>query len=64
METFPQVLGFESLDPFSRVSKQGPCFTATEEDGSDKRLVELELICKADVVAPPDPFRLAIAATA
>ena len=26
------------------VSKQGPCFTSTEEDGGDKRLVELEQI--------------------
>ena len=43
---FPHALGFESLDPFFRVSKQGPCFTALEEDGDDKRLVEL---------APPDP---------
>ena len=25
---FPQILGFENLDPFLRVSKQGPCFTA------------------------------------
>ena len=42
-EKFPQALGFERLDPFLRVSKQGPCFTDTEEDGGDKRLVELEL---------------------
>ena len=54
-ETFPQALGFESLDPFSRVSKHGPCFTATEEDGSDKRRVELELAGEVDGVAPPDP---------
>ena len=39
-ERFPQALGFESLDPFFRVSKQGPCFTAKLEDGDDKRLVE------------------------
>ena len=38
-----------------RVSKQGPCFTALEEDGGDKRLVELELHGEADDVAPPDP---------
>ena len=25
-EKFPQALGFEGLDPFLRVSKQGPCF--------------------------------------
>ena len=29
---------------FFKVSNQGPCFTATEEDGGDKRLVELELM--------------------
>ena len=39
---FPQALGFKSLDPFSPVKKHGPCFTAIEEDGGDKRLVELE----------------------
>ena len=56
MEILP-ALGFESLDPFFfRVSKQGPCFTATEEEGSDKRLVELELACKADGVALLDPI--------
>ena len=29
-EKFPHVLGFETLDPFCRVSKQGSCFTAVE----------------------------------
>ena len=53
--TFPQALGFESLDPFFTVSEQGPCFTAVEEGGGDKRVVELELACEADGVAPPDP---------
>ena len=38
-----------------RVSEQGPCFTAIEEDGGDKRLVQLELACEADGVALPDP---------
>ena len=52
-EKFPHVLGFERLDSFYRVSKQGPCFTAIEEDGGDKRLVELELACEADGVVPP-----------
>ena len=33
-DTFLHVLGFESLAPFSRVSKQGPCFTAVMEDDS------------------------------
>ena len=46
-ETFPETLGFESLGPFFQ-SKQGPCFTAVEEDGGDERLVELELACEAD----------------
>ena len=49
------MLGFENLDPFFRASKQGLCFTALEEDGGDKRLVELEVACKADGVALLDP---------
>ena len=36
------------------VNKHGPCFTATEEDGSDKRLLELELACEVDDVVPLD----------
>ena len=32
----PQALGIEKLDPFLRVSKQGPCFTAIEGDGDYK----------------------------
>ena len=55
VEKFPQALGFEGLDPFIRVSKQGPCFTTIEEDGGGKRLVELERSCDADGIAPPDP---------
>ena len=35
VEKSPQSLGFESLDPLFRVSKQGPCITATE-DGDDE----------------------------
>ena len=31
-EMFPRALGLEILDIFVRVSKQGPCFTAVEED--------------------------------
>ena len=54
-EKFPQALVFDSLDPFFGVSKQGPCFKAVEEDGGDKKLIQLELACKADGVAPPDP---------
>ena len=42
-EKFPRALGFKSLDPlFFRVSQQGPRFIAVEEDGGEKRLVELE----------------------
>ena len=63
-EKFPQALGFESLGPFLGVSKQGPCFTTIDEDGGDKRLVQLELVCKADGVALSDPVSLAIAAIA
>ena len=54
-EKFPRALGFKILDPFLRASEQGPCFTAVEEDGSDKRLVQLELPCEADGVASLDP---------
>ena len=64
MEKFVHALGFESLDPFFNVSKQGPCFTAVEEDGGDKRLVQLELACEVDGVALPGPVSLAIAAVA
>ena len=42
---------------FLTVSEQGPCFTAVEEDGDDRKLVELELACEADAVSPPDPVR-------
>ena len=54
-EKFPQALGFESLNPFFRVGKQGPCFTAVEENGGDKRLVQHELACEAVGIAPPNP---------
>ena len=39
--SFLQALGFEGLDPFLRVSKQGPCFIAIEEDGGGIGLFEL-----------------------
>ena len=54
MEKFPCEIGFVSLDPFPRVSKQGPRVKAVEEDGCDKRLLGLELACKAEGVAAPD----------
>ena len=52
---FPQTLGFEGLDPFLRVSNQGPYLTAIDEGGGGKRLVELELVCKVDGIAPSIP---------
>ena len=55
-EKFPQALGFENLILFFRIGKQGLCFAAIKEDGSDERLVQLELTCEADVnIAPPGP---------
>ena len=47
----PQTLRFEGLDSFLRVSQQGPCFTALEEDGGDKRRVQLERAFEAECVA-------------
>ena len=41
-ERFPRALGLESLDPFLRICQQGPCLTAVEEDGDDKRLAQQE----------------------
>ena len=54
-EKFPHALGFENLDLLFRVSMQGLCLTAIEEDGGDERLVEFEFACKAGGVALPDP---------
>ena len=42
---------------FSSVSEQGPCFSAIEEDGGDKRPVQLDLACEADGLALPDPVK-------
>ena len=53
-EKFPHTLGFESLDPFFRISQQGPCFTAIAEDGGDKRLVVLALASRTGFT-PSDP---------
>ena len=55
VEKFPQALGFENLDLLFRVSMQGLCLTAIEEDGGDERLVEFEFACKAGGLALPDP---------
>ena len=54
-EKFPHAIGRESLEPLLRVSKQDPWLTATEEDGNEKRLLQLEPACKADFVSSPDP---------
>ena len=54
IKKFYEALGFESLDPFLTVSKQGPRFTAIEGDRSDKTLVQLA--CETDGVASPDPI--------
>ena len=55
IQKFPHAFGFKSL--------QGPCFTTVEGDEGDKRLMEFQLACKADGVAPPDFVSLAIAET-
>ena len=34
-EKFPHALGLKNLDPFLRVSKQGPCLRAIKKDASD-----------------------------
>ena len=44
-EKFSQSFRFKSLGPFFRVSQQGPCFTAVEENGDVKRLGQLEPAC-------------------
>ena len=56
-EKFRHALGFGNLILFFWVSKQGPCFTAIEEVGGDKMIVELELACRGDGVAQPDPIQ-------
>ena len=55
---FSQALGFKSLDPFFfSISRQGPSFSGIEEDGGDKSLVELELVCKVGGAALQDPVK-------
>ena len=54
-EKFLQALSFESLNPFFPVNKQGPCLTAVDENGGDKRHVELKFACEVDGAATPDP---------
>ena len=45
-EKFPQALGFGGLDPFLRVSKQGPRFAATERMEVTRDLSNLNLLAK------------------
>ena len=62
-EKFPQALGFQSLDPFfqsaSRVHVSQPWRMEVTRD-----LYTLNLLAKLMAVAPPDPVRLVITATA
>ena len=54
--SFPGHLVSKTRILFFGVSKQGPCFTATEEDGGEKRLTQPKLaLLEANGVAPPDP---------
>ena len=60
-EKFPRALGFKSLNSFFRIGKQGPCFTAEEVGGGDKRLVELlNLLAKLMALHCQILFSLAI----
>ena len=61
---FPLHLVSKTRILFFGVSKQGPCFTATEEDGGDKSLVQLELACETEGVGPPDSVSSAHSAIA
>ena len=53
-ERFPRALGFESLDPFLRVSKQISCITAKEKNKGAKRIVHFEFACEGARVTTPD----------
>ena len=54
---------FRKPGSFFTVSKQGPCFTAVEEDGGDKSLLSLNVLPKL-MLHCQILFSLAIAATA
>ena len=56
MKTCPRALGFESLDPFFRVSKTGPYFIAIEEDGGDTKLAELKPACSSRPLFQTSPY--------
>ena len=61
MEKCPHAPGFESWDPFFRVSKQAPRFRTTEENGGDLRLIQFNLLAKLMVLHHQILFSLAIA---
>ena len=46
---------FRRPGSFFQSQQAGSCFTAVEEDGGNKRHVEVELARKGDGVASPDP---------
>ena len=52
------------MDPFHRISKQGPCLTDREENGSDKRLVQLELVHETNDASSLMLFNMAVASVA
>ena len=56
--------GFDSLDLSFRISQQSPCFKATKEDGGEKRLEQLELVCELMAWLRQVLLNLAIAAIA
>ena len=60
-EKFPQALGFGGLDPFLRVSKQGPRFAATERMEVTKDLYSLNFLVKLMVLHHQILFSLATA---
>ena len=54
-QTFPKARGLKSLLLILSISRQSPHLTAIDEDRDDKIFEQLELACKADGVASPDP---------
>ena len=54
-EKFAQAPGPEKMELFLRVSKQGPCLTAIEEDGDNDRHVQPQLTGEAEGAASSGP---------
>ena len=52
------------MDPVLRVRKQGPCFTASEEDGGDKSGKRLVQACETNGLFCYVLFKLTITAVA